>query len=99
MTMIEFRPKKPRRDRQIDRGRRSLDHRETRDGESIRGVYRLSIEIESGRFAMLDDGVEFSFVRGDRDVAHLVRELRGIVVGMNVNCDFSWRRGHSLVTP
>jgi hypothetical protein len=44
-----------------------LTYRETRDGEPIRGVYRRSLDLASGRFAMLDDGVGFSLLcRGGR---------------------------------
>lgn len=71
-----------------------LTYRETRDGESIRGVYRRSIDLASGRFAMLDDGIGFSLVPW-RPVMeeHLGRELRGISVGSNVSWDFSRSRG------
>lgn len=37
-----------------------LTHRDLQDGESIRGVYRRPLDLASGRFAMLDDGVGFS---------------------------------------
>ena len=77
-----------------------LTYRETRDGDSVRGVYRRSIELASGRFAMPDDGVKFSLVPW-RPVMqeHLGRELRGTAVGTSVSWDFSRWRGHSLVTP
>ena len=71
-----------------------LSYREMRDGESIRGVYRRSLDLASGRFAMLDDGVGFSLVRW-RPVMeeHLGRELRGIAIGADVSWDFSRSRG------
>ncbi len=71
-----------------------LTYRETRDGESIRGVYRRSLDLASGRFAMLDDGIGFSLVPW-RPVMeeHLGRELRGIAVGTNISWDFSRSRG------
>ena len=71
-----------------------LIYRETHDGESVHGVYRRSIDLASGRFAMLDDGIGFSLVPW-RPVMeeHLGRELRGIAVGMNVSWDFSRTRG------
>ena len=67
-----------------------LTYRETRDGESIRGVYRRSLDLASGRFAMLDDGVGFSLVPW-RPVMeeHLGRELRGSAVGSNISWDSS----------
>jgi len=71
-----------------------LTYRETHDGESVRGVYRRSLDLASGRFAMLDDGIGFSLVPW-RPVMEerLGRELRGIAVGMNVSWDFSRTRG------
>jgi hypothetical protein len=71
-----------------------LTYRETHDGESVRGVYRRSIDLASGRFAMLDDGIGFSLVPWQPVMEeHLGRELRGIAVGMNVSWDFSRTRG------
>ncbi len=71
-----------------------LVYRETRDGEPVRGVYRRSLELASGRFAILDDGIGFSLVPW-RPVMeeHLGRELRGISVGSNISWDFSRSRG------
>jgi type IV secretory pathway VirD2 relaxase len=71
-----------------------LTYRETRDGESIRGVYRRSIDLASGRFALLDDGLGFSLVPW-RPVMedHPGRELRGISVESNINWDYSRTRG------
>jgi type IV secretory pathway VirD2 relaxase len=71
-----------------------LTYRETRDGESVRGVYRRSLDLASGRFAMLDDGIGFSLVPW-RPVMeeHLGRELRGVAVGSNISWDFSRSRG------
>jgi hypothetical protein len=39
-----------------------LLHRPTLDGVRVSGTYRESIQLTSGRFAMLDDGVGFSLV-------------------------------------
>ena len=71
-----------------------LTYRETRDGEPIRGVYRRSLDLASGRFAMLDDGIGFSLVPW-RPVMeeHLGRELRGRAVGGDISWDFSRSRG------
>lgn len=69
-----------------------LTYREMRDG-SIRGVYRRSLDLASGRFAVLDDGIGFSLVpwRPVMD-EHLGRELRGRAVGMSISWDFSRSR-------
>ncbi|MBT9508676.1 DUF3363 domain-containing protein, partial [Rhodoferax sp.] len=39
-----------------------LIHRPLRNGERANGVYRRSVQLASGRFAMLDDGIGFSLV-------------------------------------
>ena len=39
-----------------------LEHRPVSDGERVSGVYRRSVILASGRFAMLDDGLEFRLV-------------------------------------
>ncbi|TXH74019.1 relaxase/mobilization nuclease and DUF3363 domain-containing protein [Thiobacillus sp.] len=39
-----------------------LTHRNVADGERVGGVYRRSVMLASGRFAMLDDGMGFSLV-------------------------------------
>ncbi|KAA5945753.1 DUF3363 domain-containing protein [Pantoea sp. Bo_2] len=39
-----------------------LTHRSVTDGERVAGIYRRSVMLASGRYAMLDDGKEFSLV-------------------------------------
>jgi hypothetical protein len=39
-----------------------LEHRPTADGQRVAGIYRRSVTLASGRFAMLDDGLGFSLV-------------------------------------
>ncbi len=75
-------------------GETHLTYRELREGESIRGVYRRTLDLASGRFAMLDDGMGFSLVPW-RPVMeqHLGRELRGIAIGADISWDFSRTRG------
>jgi type IV secretory pathway VirD2 relaxase len=58
-----------------------LMHRPVADGERVSGIYRRSVQLASGRFAMLDDGLGFSLVpwrpvieqRLDQRVAAVVR--------------------------
>jgi len=58
-----------------------LTHRPVADGERVSGIYRRSVQLASGRFAMLDDGLGFSLVpwrpiidqRLDQRVAAVVR--------------------------
>jgi len=37
-----------------------LEHRPVADGQRVAGIYRRSVRLASGRYAMLDDGVGFS---------------------------------------
>lgn len=39
-----------------------LDHRAVTDGQRVAGIYRRSIMLASGRYALLDNSVEFSLV-------------------------------------
>ncbi|MCA5918352.1 relaxase/mobilization nuclease and DUF3363 domain-containing protein [Pectobacterium brasiliense] len=39
-----------------------LEHRPATDGQRVAGIYRRSVMLASGRYAMLDDGVGFSLV-------------------------------------
>ena len=56
------------RDRDIDSAAKTiatetgLAHRPTTDGERVTGIYRRNVQLASGRFAVLDDGMGFSLV-------------------------------------
>lgn len=39
-----------------------LEHRPMAGGQRVAGVYRRSVMLASGRYAMLDDGMRFSLV-------------------------------------
>jgi len=39
-----------------------LEHRPVADGQRVAGIYRRSVMLVSGRYAMLDDGIGFSLV-------------------------------------
>lgn len=43
-------------------GETGLEHRPLADGQRVTGVYRRSVMLASGRYAMLDDGMGFSLV-------------------------------------
>ncbi|MGV6876457.1 DUF3363 domain-containing protein [Pseudochelatococcus sp. B33] len=71
-----------------------LQHRAVQDGERVGGVYRRSIMLASGRFAMLDDGMGFSLVPW-RPVLekHLGQTVGGIARGNSVSWEFGRQRG------
>lgn len=41
-----------------------LEHRPVTDGQHVAGIYRRSVILASGRYAMLDDGLGFSLGSG-----------------------------------
>ena len=71
-----------------------LSHRPLRDGDRVNGVYRSSVQLASGRFAMLDDGVRFSLVPW-RPVLEkrLGQEVSAVVRGYNVSWNLAQQRG------
>ena len=75
-------------------GETGLQHRTVQDGERVGGVYRRSIMLASGRFAMLDDGMGFSLVPW-RPVLekHLGQSVAGIARGNSVSWEFRRQRG------
>jgi len=71
-----------------------LEHRTVKDGDSVRGVYRRSVMLASGRFAMLDDGVGFSLVPWKPVLdQRLGQTVSGVVRGGSVSWDLSRQRG------
>lgn len=71
-----------------------LEHKAVKDGDSVRGVYRRSVMLASGRFAMLDDGVGFSLVPWKPVLdQRLGQTVSGVVRGGSVSWDLSRQRG------
>ena len=70
-----------------------LVHRPLRDGERANGVYRRSVQLTSGRFAMLDDGMGFSLVPWRPVVEQrLGQQVSAIVRGSSVTWDMGRRQ-------
>lgn len=74
-----------------------LIHRQPREGEHVGGIYRRSLQLTSGRFAMVDDGVGFSLVPW-RPV--IEKRLGSQVVGLMHGNTCTWQldraRGRSV---
>ncbi|MEK6419361.1 MAG: relaxase/mobilization nuclease and DUF3363 domain-containing protein [Burkholderia gladioli] len=69
-----------------------LEHRPVADGQRVGGIYRRSVMLASGRYAMLDDGVGFSLVPWRPVIEQrLGQPLSAIVRGGKV----SWELGRS----
>jgi len=74
-----------------------LIHRRLHDGERMTGSYRRSVQLASGRFAMLDDGKSFSLVPW-RPVLEkrLGQQVTALVRGQSINWEFGRSRGPSI---
>jgi type IV secretory pathway VirD2 relaxase len=75
-------------------GETGLQHHVVQDGERISGIYRRSVMLASGRFAMLDDGLGFSLVPW-RPVLekHLGQSVAGVARGNSVSWMFGRNKG------
>jgi hypothetical protein len=74
-----------------------LPCRPIEDGETIAGVYRQRLDLASGRFAMIDDGLGFSLVPWTPSVErHLGREVSGIARAGRIEWSFGGRRAPSI---
>lgn len=66
-------------------------------GEPITGTYRQRMDLASGRFAMIDDGLGFSLVPWSPSLErHLGREVSGIARASRVEWSFGRRRGPTI---
>jgi hypothetical protein len=65
------------------------------DGEFVAGIYRQSLTLTSGRFAMLDDGLGFALVSWTPELdQHLGRHVAGIAKESGgVEWNFGRKRG------
>jgi hypothetical protein len=61
------------------------------------GTYRQRLDLASGRFAMIDDGLGFTLVPCTSSLErHLGREVLGIVRDNRIEWNFGRRRGPTL---
>ena len=88
------------RDRELTNTGRAIQsqtdqtYKPLRDGEQASGIYRRSVQIASGRFALLDDGMGFSLVPWRPVVEqHLGQQVSAVVRGSSVNWKLGRQRG------
>lgn len=75
-----------------------LAHRAVADGERVSGVYRRNVQLVSGRFAMLDDGMGFSLVPWKPVIEQRIGQTMTAVVRSNgATWEFGRQRGPSVV--
>jgi len=74
-----------------------LQHLPMVDGERVSGVYRRSVMLASGRFAMLDDGLEFRLVPWKPVIEQrLGKQIAATVRGGSVSWEIGRQRGPSV---
>ncbi|MFH1820033.1 MAG: relaxase/mobilization nuclease and DUF3363 domain-containing protein [Pseudomonadota bacterium] len=75
-----------------------LAYRPLADGEHATGVYRRNVQLASGRFAMLDDGIGFSLVPWKPAIEQrLGQTMTAVIRGSGVSWEFGRQRGPSVV--
>ncbi|WP_439861799.1 DUF3363 domain-containing protein [Pseudomonas sp. MBLB4136] len=74
-----------------------MRHRPVVEGERVSGVYRRSLQLASGRFALLDDGIGFSLVPWKPVIEQkLGQSLSAVVQGNGVSWQLGRQRGPSI---
>jgi len=74
-----------------------FEHRPVADGQRVSGIYRRSVMLASGRYAMLDDGMGFSLVPWRPVIEQLLgQQLAATVRGSSVCWDIGRERGMTI---
>lgn len=74
-----------------------LEHRPVADGQRVSGIYRRSVMLASGRYAMLDDGKWFSLVPWRPVIEQrLGRQITGTMSGSVVSWEIGRKSGPAV---
>lgn len=74
-----------------------LEHRPMAEGQRVAGIYRRSVVLASGRYAMLDDGMGFSLVPWKSVIEQrLGQQLAATVRGSGVSWEVGRQRGMGI---
>jgi type IV secretory pathway VirD2 relaxase len=74
-----------------------MPHHPTSEGEVVTGTYRQRLDLASGRFAMIDDGLGFSLVPWSPSLErHLGRQVSGIAQAGRIEWSFGRARGPTI---
>jgi len=74
-----------------------LAHRPVTDGQRVAGIYRRSVLLASGRYAMLDDGMGFSLVPWKPVIEQRMGQQIAVTVrGSNVSWEIGRMRGPTV---
>ena len=75
----------------------AMHYRPAVEGVRITGVYRRSLQLASGRFAMLDDGTGFSLVPWKPVIEQkLGQHISAVIQGSNISWQLGRQRGPSI---
>ncbi|MEW6344218.1 MAG: relaxase/mobilization nuclease and DUF3363 domain-containing protein [Pseudomonadota bacterium] len=75
-----------------------LEHRPVADGQRVAGIYRRSVMLASGRYAMLDEGTGFSLVPWKPVIEQrLGQQLAATVRNSGVSWEIGRQRGMSII--
>ena len=78
-------------------GETGLEHRPVADGQRVAGIYRRSVMLASGRYAMLDDGMGFSLVPWKPGIEQrLGQQLSATVRGGGASWEIGRHRGPTI---
>ncbi len=78
-------------------GETGLEHRPVADGQRVAGIYRRSVMLASGRYAMLDDGMGFSLVPWKPVIEQrLGQQLSATVRGGGASWEIGRHRGPTI---
>ncbi|HFS8103702.1 DUF3363 domain-containing protein, partial [Pseudomonas aeruginosa] len=74
-----------------------MEHRPVADGQRVSGIYRRSVMLASGRYAMLDDGMGFSLEPWRPVIEQrLGQQLAATVRGSGVSWEIGRQRGPAI---
>jgi hypothetical protein len=75
----------------------AMHYRPALEGVRISGVYRRSLQLASGRFAMLDDGIGFSLVPWKPVIEQkLGQHISAVIHGSNISWQLGRQRGLAI---
>ncbi|WP_275547849.1 relaxase/mobilization nuclease and DUF3363 domain-containing protein [Pseudomonas sp. Marseille-Q0931] len=74
-----------------------MQYRPTAEGQRVSGIYRRSVQLASGRYALLDDGIGFSLVPWKPVIEQkLGRSVSAVIQGNSVSWQLGRQRGPSI---
>ena len=74
-----------------------LEHRPLADGQRVAGIYRRSVMLASGRYALIEDGKGFSLVPWKPVIEQrLGQKLAAVAYGSGVSWEIGRQRGRSI---